>query len=253
MNQHSIQYGCNLKATSRLIFLAWMIAAIGSPLIVHSAPRPPMWPPLPELTRVLHRETFDAVYHAGVSNEVVTIPGAGTLRASWSGYSLERAGTVAPLVISGLDESGQAQVATAQGAVRFWFSPYWSSAAVAKDQVPGSAMPLLELAAVNGSQAAVLWSLQISAGGSELKLLGPGGSEVLLAADIAWAAGSWHQIVLNYGTNGTELMLDGQMVGEGAATLTVPSGVTRLAVGSSLSGEVSAGGELEERIVSGVR
>lgn len=204
-------------------------------------PRPPLWPPLPELVTVLHRETFDDVYYAGVSNTVVAIPNYGTLRESWSGYSLERVETVTPLVIPGLGETGQVQVVTDQGAIRFWFSPYWSSG-----KGPGTAITLAELAAVNGSQIAALWSLQVSADGSGLQLLGPEGKQVLLEAKLAWAAGSWHQVVLNYGINGTELVLDGEVVAQGEATLTVPTKAARLVVGSSLSGELAADGELEE-------
>jgi len=196
---------------------------------------------MPELARVTYREAFDEVYFAGVSNAVVTLPGLGTLRESWSGYSLERTGRVPPFVIAGLGETGQTQVTTEQGAVRFWFRPYWSSGSG-----PGAVAPVAELAAVDGQQSAVLWSLQVYADGSELRLVGPGGSGVLLAAKIDWAAGSWHQMVLNYGTKGTELVLDGEVVTEGEATLAVPAKVTRLVVGSSLSGEMSAGGELEE-------
>lgn len=200
-----------------------------------------MWPPLPEMVRVTHVERFDDVYHAGVSNELVTIPQYGTLRASWSGYSLERVGTVTPLVIAGLGESGQAQVATGQGAVRFWFSPYWSSS-----EGPGAVVPLAQLFAVAKSQAAGLWSLQVNADGSTLSLMGPEGRELLLAAKIEWAARSWHQVVLNYGTNGTELVLDGEVVTQGGATLSVPASVARLIVGSTLAGDLSAGGEFEE-------
>jgi hypothetical protein len=181
------------------------------------------------------------VYWAGVSNAAVMIPNYGTLRESWSGYSLERVGTVTPLVMSGLDETGRVQVTTDQGALRFWFQPYWSSGSG-----PGMMARLAELAAVEGSQGAVLWSLQVSADGNELQLMGPGGSEILLAAGIDWAAGSWHQIVLNYGTKGTELVLDGEVITKGEATLSIPVNVTRLVVGSSSTGEMSAGGELEE-------
>lgn len=212
-----------------------------SPSSVDAAPRPPLWPPLPELTRVIYHESFDGVYWAGVSNATVTLPGVGTLRESWSGYSLERVGTVMPLVIQGLGESGQVRVTTEQGAVRFWFQPYWSSGSG-----PGTVAVLAELAAVEGNQAAVLWSLQVNADGSELRLSGPGGNGVLLAAEIDWAAGSWHQVVLSYGTNGTELVLDGAVVTKGGPTLSVPSSVTRLVIGSALTGESSAGGEVEE-------
>ncbi|HEX5218801.1 MAG TPA: hypothetical protein VFZ59_04485 [Verrucomicrobiae bacterium] len=210
-------------------------------LIAGPIPRAPMWPPLPELAKVTHRESFDEVYFAGVSNAVVTIPNYGALRASWSGYSLERVGVVTPFVISGLGETGRVQVATDQGALRFWFRPYWNSGTG-----PGASVRLAELAAVEGSQAAVLWLLRVTADGTGSQLLGPGGSGVLLAADIDWSADSWHQIVLNYGTNGTELVLDGELVTKGDATLAVPASVTRLVMGSTLTGEFSAGGELEE-------
>ena len=206
-----------------------------------AVPRPPLWPPLPEFAAVLHHESFDEVYRAGVSNAVVVIPNYGTLRESWSGYALERVGTVSPLVIAGLDEAGRVQVVTDLGAVRFWFRPDWSSG-----RGPGAPVTLAELAAVAGAQSAVLWSLRVSPEGSVLGLVGPEGKEVLLESKIEWAAGSWHQVILNYGTNGTELVLDGQVVATGAGTLAVPASVTRLVVGSSLSGDLSARGELEE-------
>ncbi|HEX5221483.1 MAG TPA: LamG-like jellyroll fold domain-containing protein, partial [Verrucomicrobiae bacterium] len=216
------------------------------PLPLPAAPRPPLWPPLPELVKVTYRASFDEVYFAGISNAVVTIPNYGTFRESWSGYSLERVGVVTPFVISGLGETGQVQVATAQGALRLWFRPYWGSGSG-----PGIAGRLAELAAVEGSQTAVLWSLQVSADGSALQLVGPGGNGVLLATEIDWAADSWHQLVLNYGTNGTELALDGEMVTKGDATLTVPASVVRLVIGSSFSGELPAGGELDEVVCFG--
>ena len=179
-----------------------------------------MWPPLPELTRVTYQESFDAVYYAGVSNAEVVIPNYGTLRASWSGYSFERVGAVTPLVIAGLGETGQVQVVKDQGALRFWFRPYWNSGSG-----PGTAARLAELAAVEGSQSAVLWSLRVTADGTGLQLVGPGGNGVLLAAEIEWSAGSWHQVILNHGTNGTELVLDGEVVAKGDATLAVPARV----------------------------
>ena len=231
----------------KVIRRTWIVTFLFFPYsLLIAAPRPPMWPPLPELTRVLHHESFDEVFYAGVSNAVVSIPDYGTLRASWSGYSLERVGTVTPFMISGLGETGRVQVTTDRGALRFWFRPYWNSGAG-----PGASVRLAELAAVEGSQAAVLWSLRVTADGTGLQLAGPGGNGVLLEAEIDWAADSWHQLVLNYGTNGTELVLDGEIVAKGDATLAVPASVVRLVIGSSFSGELSAGGEVDEVVCFG--
>ncbi len=212
---------------------------------VFAAPRAP-YPPLPELVRTLRSESFDEVYYAGVSNAAVMIPNYGTLRESWSGYALERVGVVSPFVIAGLNEAGWEQVATGNGAVRFWFQPYWASTSVAKGQSPGQSTTLLEFAVADGAQAAVLWSLQVNPAGTALALVGSDGKEVLLEAKITWAAGVWHQVVLNYGPDGTELVLDGEVVTKGAGTLAVPAKVARLVIGSSLSGEWSAGGEFDE-------
>ncbi|HEX5217994.1 MAG TPA: hypothetical protein VFZ59_00365 [Verrucomicrobiae bacterium] len=228
-----------MKAIHR-VFLPGLVLTLNL-ITAHAGPRPSMWPPLPELVNVTYRESFDEVYYAGISNAVVTIPNYGTLRESWSGYSLERMGEVTPLVIAGLGESNRVQLTTDQGALRFWFQPYWNSGAG-----PGTAARLAELVATEGTQTAVLWSLRVSPDGTGLQLVGPGGSGVLLATGIDWLAGSWHQVVLNYGTNGTELVLDGEVVTKGEATLAVPASVMRLVIGSTLSGELAAGGEFEE-------
>ena len=86
-------------SSQTLVLLCFLLSMSGA----SAAPRA-AYPPLPELVSVLHRETFNAVYQAGVSNAVVVLPNYGTLRESWSGYALERVGVVPPFVIPGVDE-----------------------------------------------------------------------------------------------------------------------------------------------------
>ena len=229
------------------VFLGLILAALFIPSAGLAAPRAP-YPPLPELVPVLYRETFNAIYQAGVSNAEVVLPNYGTLRESWSGYALERVGVVPPFVIPGVDEQGRTNVAGANGAVRLWFSPYWSSTTTGEGKGPGAAATLLELVVAEKREAATLWRLQVSEDGSGVTLLGAGGTEPLLTAEIAWHAGTWHQIILNYdaGRGATELVLDGEKVAEGAGVLAVPSRVTQLVIGSSWDGNAAAGGEMDE-------
>jgi len=214
---------------------------------LQAVPRLPQLP-LPELSPVIYRELFDEPIRAGISNAEVVVPNYGVLRESWSGYSLQRLGNVTPFVIASLNETGRVQVATDNASVRFWFMPYWSSASTGEGQGPGVSARLLEFVAVDGKQSAVLWSLQASEDGSLIYLSGAGqdGEHLMLKAEIAWFAGEWHQIVLTYGAKGTELVLDGEKVAEGAATIVVPPKIARLVVGSSINGEESAGGEIDE-------
>ncbi|MCL4790030.1 MAG: hypothetical protein KJ070_25150, partial [Verrucomicrobia bacterium] len=209
-----------------------------------SRPRDP-WPPLPEFSPVLYHESFDGIYSYGMTNAEWVIPNYGTIVESWSGYALERAGTVTPFIVPGLDSAGRTNVAS-EGALRFWLKPYWSSAPEGKGPVTDAR--LVELAVVDGKEAAPVWWLQLNPKGTQVSLVSQSdaGLVTLLKAGICWEAGQWHQLVLNYGLKGTALYLDGQLAGEGAGVWKVPPKLAALVWGSSLTGADSLGGELEE-------
>ena len=185
---------------------------------------------------------------------------AGLLVESWSGYALQRAGkTVSPFVVPALNERGQLNVACDFGSLGFWFKPYWSSSVVKPGNEPGVPARLLDLVVVGAQDAAVGWSLQTSADGNAIYLLngespspqpsprsdGARENEVL-SADIAWSAGEWHWVLLNYGEKGTALYVDEAWVAEGDATMALPPKLTGLVLGSSLIGDESAQGEFED-------
>jgi hypothetical protein len=143
---------------------------------------------------------------------------------------------------------GQARVACeADGAVRFWLRPGWSSPA-AGGAGPGKPARLLELVVTDVMEAAVTWSLRVTPEGAGLVLLGQSETELapLLKTEIAWSAGDWHQVGLNYGPGGTALFVDGWLVAEGAGTVAVPAQVAVLVVGSTLAGTETAEAEFEE-------
>lgn len=211
----------------------------------HAAPRPPL-PPLPELVRASYTERFDASYTSDSVAAEIQVAGLGRLVESWSGYALERRGPVIPFVIDGV-KNGTTNLFP-NGAVRLWIKPDWSSATTGAGQGPGHKATLLELSVVSKNQAVPVWSLQASADGSLLYLSGTGQKEsgLLLKTEIAWQAGQWHQVILNYTEQSTSLVLDGVMVAEGPGVVVVPAPVAALTVGSSLLGTESTEGELEE-------
>jgi alpha-tubulin suppressor-like RCC1 family protein len=208
---------------------------------VHAEPRMPM-PSMPEFVRSSFTERFDEHYHAQAREVEIDVNGYGKLVESWSGYALQRAGEVVPFVIGGI-QNGRTNLFPS-GAVRLWVKPYWSSATTGEGQGPGHVAQVLELSVVGNSQSASVWSLRVNASGSVISLVGENG--VLLNVDIAWRAGEWHQLVLNYGEKGTALVLDGGFVAEGAGTLVVPTHVAALTVGSSLAGTESFEGDIED-------
>ncbi len=214
-------------------------------------PRPPA-PPFPELGgAALFHEGFDWVY--GMTNVEVTVPGYGRLRESWSGYALQRSGTVTPFIVPAVDAAGHTNVASHSqaAAVRFWLTPYWASQS-AGGAGPGAGARLVELIAADGKGVAVAWSLQVTADGNALVLLDESDTKPveLLCVPIAWESTA-HCIALNFGPGGTALFVDGQWMAQGKGTVAVPPTLAGLVFGSSWSGNASAEGDLEEIDVFG--
>jgi hypothetical protein len=203
----------------------------------------------------LYHESFDE-YYAPQCCAPITVAGAGTLVASWSGYALDRSGPwVPPWVVPALDASGSTNVTCNSGAVRFWFEPYSSSATVPGGTGPGAAAHLVDLVATGDAGTVLCWSLQMSADGSALQLVGEAdsGPVELLAAPLAWPAYQAHLIALDYSPVGTALFLDGQLAAQGAGTLAIPPSAGALVLGSSFAGADTADGALDEFFPSAVR
>jgi len=232
-----------------MLIRAFIVAGLlffASPML--AKPRQPC-PPLPEVAPRLYRATFDEAYGALGTNVTETvITDYGLLVSSWSGYALERSGTVTPFVVTAVSATGHTNIACDTGAVRFWLTPYWSSAAVTNGTGPGVHARLIELVAVGEKDAAVAWSLQVSEDGSTVSLFGQGesGPEELLSAEIAWDADTPHCVLLNYGPDGTQLFLDGELAAEGKGTVTLPPSVAGLIVGSTLVGTDTVEGYVDE-------
>jgi len=228
-------------------FLVILLSCAGNAL---GRPRPPL-PPLPELF-VLYHENFDWAYSYGLTNSQVTIADYGTLRESWSGMALQRAGTVKPLVVPALDSEQRVLVAShAQSAVRFWLTPNWASRSIGGPG-PGQDAVLCQLIGAVSKEVALAWCLQVTPDGSTVVLMGAGdaGPVELLRADIAWWA-TPHCVGLNFGPDGTDLFVDGQWVAQGEGTPPLPPSVAGLVIGSAWDGGASAEADLEEIYVFG--
>ena len=221
-----------------------------APYKAQANPRQPL-PQVPELVWPLYHETFDEVYDVysyAVTNGQVTL-GNFTFNESWSGYALQRSGAaVTPFFVPAVD-SGQTNINCNQGTIRVWFVPTtWSSATQTNGAGPGGVATLLELDAVGKKECANVWSLQISADGTALSLVAQSDDNpaLLLQTDISWQANQSHLISLDYGLKETALLIDGQLVAQGAGTLSVPPQLAGLFVGSSLAGKSIAGGDFDE-------
>lgn len=201
-------------------------------------PRAPL-PPFPEVAPLLYRADFDEMYSGRreYGNPVRTP--YGDVAESWSGFALIRSGAlVSAFAVPAVDGAGRTNVACAEGAVRLWFKPYWSSGLG-----PGADAHLVELNADSAH-----WSLAISPDGSTISLVGSsdGTYAELLKAEIAWEAGQWHLLALNYGPKGSALFIDAKLVAEGAGVTAVAPRAAALTIGSTLAGTETAEGEFDE-------
>ena len=188
-----------------LVWAGVVFTIVWMPANGPAKPRAPL-PPLPELAPLLYRASFDEPA-ASVDAKAERSPASGDFVESWSGYALSRtARSAAPFVIPGLDAGGRANLAPAEGSIRFWFRPAWTSAGRAKGGGPGDTATLLEMIALGQKDALVLWTLAVSPDGSTLSLAGAtgAGAEVLLRAPFDWQAGESHLVTLNYGAKGTD-------------------------------------------------
>jgi alpha-tubulin suppressor-like RCC1 family protein len=205
------------------------------------------WPPRPELIQWLHTETFDAAYRDGLTNAQVVLNGY-TFDEDWSGYALQRAGPVVPFLVPVVDGSGQTNLLTTAGAIRFWFLPFWTSSSVPGGLGSGAPAILLEIGVASVNQSVAIWSLQASADGSTLSLVAQSdsGPVPLLSTPISWQAGDWVLLTINYDASGIVLIEGDQEVAQTTATLVIPPAAGVLALGSTLTGSSSAGGDFEE-------
>jgi hypothetical protein len=228
---------------SKLAFTTTLVGLLYCQQNVWAMPRSPL-PPIPEQTPLYH-ETFDGDYFLGDTNCQLVISGLGVLDESWSGYALERTGSpVEPFIISALNGDGSINITSdTGGALRFWIKPHWTSGGG-----PASPATLLELDAVNGTETAYAWSLQISPDGNTLELLNQtdAGAQEVLQASISWQTGSSHNVILDFNSQNTAIYLDGALAAEGSGVTAVPPSAGELVLGSALSGTNTADADFDE-------
>jgi hypothetical protein len=214
-----------------------------------ATPRP-AWPPWPEPTLALYR--FDEVdWHAPMLPPAIGFENA-LVQESWSEYALIRDGlSIGPVAVPVIDSAGRRTLAHSSGAVRFWFSPDWSSVQ-AGGKGPGGYARLLELVDLSGSSAQTRWSLYLAEEGDTLYLSGVGADAKaadFLKAGVSFAAGQWQLITLNYSPKGTQLWLGDQLVAEGEGLPSCGPGQEPwlgLIIGSDFGVTTPANGQFEE-------
>jgi hypothetical protein len=199
---------------------------------------------------VLFHESFDEWYYPGITNWEIVVADYGTLRESWSGYALQRSGTgLTPYIVPGVDSNGNTNLVSngAGGAIRCWMKPHWGSSPT-NGSGPGYNAQLLQLVATGSGPSVLIWSLQTSSDGSALELIqqSDSGPVTLLSAGINWSSNEFHQIALDYATNGTTLFLDGSNAATGSGILGVPPASAELVLGSDAAGDNAADAEFDE-------
>ena len=209
---------------------------------VLAAPRLP-YPPLPEWG-LLYRESFDQPFW--VSSGQWADPTVWV--ESWSGYALNRSSqqpAVTPWAVPMLATNGNWNIDPQRGALRMWYQPDTGLRS-------GNPATLLTLAtSAPNSTAAAWWSLVVSADGQSVALTceGVNGPSTCLSAPVTFEAGAWYLLTLAYTETNSVLFLNDQPIAAGYGLPTVPAQaapLTGLAIGSRLSGDLVACGQIDE-------
>jgi hypothetical protein len=222
----------------------------------HAAPRSPH-PPWPEATLGIFGWD-EGLWFVPQRQRAV---GADTARMteSWSGFALTRGyQEEVPVAIPAVGPDGKPLVAPDTGAIRFWFNPAWSSVAKLDrksigrpESGPGQPVRLLELVNLGGQFPDIRWTLHANAEGNQLRVTGIefGRVKEMLAAPLNMVADEWRLITFSYSPEGTQLWLDGRLLGNGAG---IRAGIAGwedrlgLIVGSAFNGLEGAKGMFEE-------
>lgn len=171
---------------------------------------------------------------------------------SWSGYSLTRNWqAVTPVAVPVTDShGGKPNFTTAQGTIRVWFCPDWSSASL-EGKGPGGYARLIELVGLSGKEPETFYSLYLNPEGTAIYLSGQGvgGPTDFLKAEVNWTAGQWHLLALNYDGKQTSLSIDAVTVANGAGMPNVPAwkkDALALLIGSDIAAGNAAQGQFDE-------
>jgi hypothetical protein len=229
-----------------------------APAPLHAEPRTPH-PPWPEQSLSIFG--WDEGYWFVPQRQRAIGAEQAVVRESWSGYALTRGIEEAtPVAIPALDPFSKPGIAPDSGAVRLWFNPNWSSIGKAErkgeaaGKGPGQPARLLELVNLGGQFPDIRWTLHVNAEGNQLRLTGLelGGFKEMLVAPLDVVADEWRLITLCYSPEGTQLWLDGQLLGAGAG---IKAGIAGwedrlgLIVGSAFNGMEAANGQFEEVVL----
>src|SRR5437899_3318122 len=206
-------------------------------------PRRPL-PSIPVLNR-LWLERFDEPYRFP-TNQVVD---SSTWVESWSGWALSREQAVVQPWVVPMATTNRVLVDPERGAIRFWYRPGYDSGTG-----PGGVATLVTLVSTNGGTAATWWSLAVSSDGSEVQLVcqTEDGPTACLSASPGFSAGTWTLITLGYTETNSALWIGSNAVVSGSGLASVPAEAvlyTSLVVGSDISGQNVAAGQMDELVV----
>jgi hypothetical protein len=183
----------------------------------------------------LFQERFDT------TNQFFNTPTVATATKqvdSWSGYA-ENISSGAAVVWTSTKQPNP--YVTAQGTIRFWVAPNWSSGQRTA-KTPGT---LAEICSWIGNATYPQLSIQVTPDGSAVGVSENG--QVVLGARINWTNSIWHQVAVTYGADASILYLDGQAVSKGAGfEITTTKGSTGICLGSDETGKNQADAAYDE-------